>query len=263
MKWILLLLFFWIISVVLNGGLKSKKIPQKTKSNNDLKDWETDLDIQIANNQRLLADKLRQMEKKNNTCSEIEKIFNEYGVLSVWHMTHKNNVEDILLSGILSNKSAYEIKAPTDISDHGVQRWRESVDPFYGRKLHEYVPTYFNIKNPMLYVKRNIKNELCLLEISTSAFVGHDFIFTDGNAASRDTRFYNKASDLDKLPWDVLKASYWDSFPDGKRKRCSEVLIYPRIDPRHIIKLHCYSSETWQYLSRFHVSVRISESLFF
>jgi len=167
------------------------------------------------------------------------------------------------LEQALSNKTACEIKKPTDISDHGVQRWRESEDPVYGRKLHEYVPTYINIKNPMLYVRRDIQHELCLIEISLLALSEYDFLFTDGNAASRNTHFYSSTSDLDKLPWDVLKASYWNDFPDGKRKRCSEVLVYPKIDPKYIVKLHCYSSEAWQYLSQFGVPVKISEKLFF
>ncbi len=189
--------------------------------------------------------------------------FNRYGISSVWHMTHKDNIREIISSGILSNKTAYEIKNPIDISDHGVQRWRESVEPIYGRQIHEYAPTYLNIKNPMLYVRRNIQHYLCLIEISLSVLSENEFIFTDGNAASRNTRFYNKIDDLDKLPWDVLNASYWNDFPDGKRKRCSEVLIYPMIQPRYIMKIYCCSSETYQYLAPFGVPVEISENLFF
>lgn len=200
---------------------------------------------------------------KDDSCSDISNAFNQYGVVSVWHMTHKNNVREILRSGILSNKTAYEIKNPIDISDHGVQRWRELEDPIYGRKLHEYAPTYINIKNPMLYVRRNIQHDLCLIEISLSALSDHNFIFTDGNAAARNTHFYNETSDLDKLPWDVLNASYWNDFPDGKRKRCSEVLIYPKIERKHITKLHCCSSSAYKYLSQLEVPVEISENLFF
>ncbi|PID55817.1 hypothetical protein CSB45_13990 [candidate division KSB3 bacterium] len=104
---------------------------------------------------------------------------------------------------------------------------------------------------------------MCLIEISLSTLSDHNFIFTDGNAAARNTHFYNAISDLDKPPWDVLNASYWNDFPDGKRKRCSEVLIYPMIHQKNIIKLHCCSRKTKQYLSQFRVPVEISEELFF
>lgn len=200
---------------------------------------------------------------EDDSCSDITNALNQYGVASVWHMTHKNNIREILSSGILSNKTAYETKNPLDISDHGVQRWRELKDPIFGRKLHEYAPTYINIKNPMLYVRRNIQHDLCLIEISLSALSDNNFIFTDGNAAARNTHFYSETNDLDKLPWDVLNASYWNDYPDGKRKRCSEILIYPKIEKRYITKLHCCSSSTFNYLSQFGIQVEISEKLFF
>lgn len=200
---------------------------------------------------------------EDDSCSCITKKLNQYGVASIWHMTHKDNIREIVSSGILSNKIAYETKNPLDISDQGVQRWRELKDPIYGRKIHEYAPTYINIKNPMLYVRRNIWHDLCLIEISLSALSDNNFIFTDGNAAARNTNFYNETNDLDKLPWDVLNASYWNNFPDGKRKRCSEILIYPKIERKYIIKLHCCSYSTLNYLSQFGIPVKISKNLFF
>ena len=188
---------------------------------------------------------------------------NQYGVVSLWHMTHKDNVEGILKEGILSHTLAYKETSPKDISDHGVQTWRESKDPIYGRKLHDYTPTYINIKNPMLFAKNNIQSELCLIEISLSALSNDRFIFTDGNAASRNTKFYNLNEDLEKLPWNVLDASYWNDIEDGKRKRCSEVLVYPSVDPKHIVKIHCFSNETFELLSRFNVQSQITSELFF
>lgn len=50
-------------------------------------------------------------------------------------------------------------------------------------------------------------------------------VFTDGNAASDATQFYNNTEDLNKIDWEVLKAERWTELPDGKRKRCAEVLV--------------------------------------
>jgi hypothetical protein len=198
-------------------------------------------------------------DKKNDF---IEKIKTQ-GFSSVWHITHRNNIKEILNKGILSNYLAYEIAKPIDISDHGAQRWREAKEPIYKRKIHEYAPTYFNVKNPMLYVKHNIQDELCLIEISLNSLLDSEFIFTDGNAASRDTTFYHTVNDLEQLPWEVLRASYWNSFSDGKRKRCAELLFYPLIATKHIVKIHCSSAETLNYIRQLGCPVQISSDLFF
>lgn len=198
-----------------------------------------------------------------NKCSQIIKLFNEYGVYSLWHMTHRNNVVNIMQHGILSNTQTTKSAKPVDISDHGVQRWREEKDPIYGRKIHDYTPTYFNIRNPMLYVRKNIQDELCLIEISLSVLSEANFLFTDGNAAARDTAFYNSLDDLAHLPWKVLNASYWNDFEYGKRKRCAEVLIYPSIDPKYIKQIHCNSDVTLQQLSRINCNVTKTRELFF
>ncbi|PID55816.1 hypothetical protein CSB45_13985 [candidate division KSB3 bacterium] len=131
MEWIIGIFILWLIGTLFGGSSKSK-------------------------NESTTTSKI----KKDDSYSDISNAFNQYGIESVWHMTHKNNVREILSSGILSNKTAYEIKKPMDISDHGVQRWRELKDPIYGKKLHEYAPTYINIKNPMLYVRRNIQHDV-------------------------------------------------------------------------------------------------------
>ena len=193
----------------------------------------------------------------------VKKALEGYGVTSLWHMTHKHNIENILKYGILSNLQAHTKFHPVDISDHGAQRWRDASEPFYDKRLHEYVPTYLNIRNPMLYVKRDVQDDLCLIEISLYALLENKFIFTDGNAASYHTKLYNSVDDLEKLPWDVLNACYWNDFEDGKRKRCSEVLIYPSVEPAYIRMIHCSTLDTLEKLSDFEVRSKISKELFF
>jgi len=189
--------------------------------------------------------------------------FNRYNVTSLWHMTHKDNVKSIFMSGIFSNTQAVDLVNPVDISDAGVQSWRESVEPIYGRKIHDYTPTYFNIKNPMLYVRKDIQDELCLLEISISVLSDDNFIFTDGNAAARNTNFYSSISDIEKIPWEVLNAEYWNDFEDGKRKRCAEMLIYPKIEAKYIKQIHCYSDDTCKKLSNLNCKITTTKKLFF
>lgn len=185
------------------------------------------------------------------------------GITALWHMTHRNNIPTLREKGILSHSSAYESLQPIDISSRSVQHWRTRVEPVYGRCLHDYAPTYFNIRNPMLFVKKDLNKELCLIEISLSVLKESQFIFTDGNAAAKNTQFFNSTIALNRLPWDVLHAKYWNDFIDGKRKRCAEMLIYPFIKPAFFIKIHCYSDETLGYLQSVGCNAEKSERLFY
>lgn len=199
----------------------------------------------------------------DNEFETIKESFEKFGVTSFWHMTHVDNIRTILKRGILSNTQAYNNARPVDISDHGVQKRRGKTDPIYRRNLHDYTPTYLNIKNPMLFVKGDIQNKICLIELSLSILSENSFLFTDGNAAAKITAFYNSVNDLKRLPWDVLNAEYWNDFEDGKRKRCAEVLVYPNISPQYIKKIYCNSYETLERLTDLPVPSAISEELFF
>ncbi len=177
--------------------------------------------------------------------------FARYGQNSLWHITHRENIPGILKHGLLCNSSltkAIESESIFDISDPGVQANREKLDPIYQRKIHDYVPLYINPKNPMMFKKKENLKELCLLEVSLEILNYHTFLLSDGNAASKDTKFFNSLDGVKYLPWAVLNADYWSDFDDGKRKRCSEVLISSKIEPKYFLAIHVYSEETDRYL---------------
>ncbi|MEA3522586.1 MAG: DUF4433 domain-containing protein [Campylobacterota bacterium] len=242
MEWIIGIFILWLIGLLSGDSSTSTEKSSSTQRKDTDKSIEDLLsELDLPDDRVTSPTKLKEESNKNKPLNEyfndsIEEDFNPIvlsfenkGVNSLWHMTHRDNVVNILRHGILSNTQAINSADPVDISDHGVQRWREAKDPIYGRKIHDYTPTYFNIRNPMLYVRKNIQNELCLIEISLSVLSKKNFLFTDGNAAAINTNFYNSLDDLIHLPWEVLNASYWNDFEDGKRKRCAEVLIYPSI----------------------------------
>lgn len=240
------------------------KLAAETRLKNEIKINE------ILVKTRLTQDDFRNISTKINiiatpiiTENKYISSFNKHGIISLWHITHKNNIAEILSKGILSNIQAYEKANPTDISNSNVQRWRKNIEPIYNRAIHDYAPLYINARNPMLYVKRNIQNELCLIEISLLVLSDKNFIYTDGNAASKNTNFFNDVENLSQVSWDVLHAAYWNDFPDGKRKRCAEVLIYPNIEPKYIAKIHCNSIDTLQYLKNMNCSAVITKNLFF
>jgi hypothetical protein len=96
--------------------------------------------------------------------------FSEYGVSSLWHMTHRDNIAGIMTTGILSNFDADKKSIPIEMSDpnKGLQCLGK-IDPHYGRLIFQYAPLYIKAKNPMLYARRKTQNQLCLIEVSLAA----------------------------------------------------------------------------------------------
>lgn len=194
------------------------------------------------------------------------KAFQEYGVRSLWHMTHVDNVPSILDKGLFSKRQINgNGQVFQDLSDSGVQdRRSRKNETVFGRNLHEYVPLYVSPKNPMMFRLGNEygSSSLALVEISLDAFLKIPFVFTDGNAASNSTQFFGEAQDVGSLPWEVLHAQYWTNFEDGSRKKCAEVLVLNRIPSEYIVNVHCADRLASQHLSALGVPVQVSPSKF-
>ena len=194
----------------------------------------------------------------------ISECFMAHGVSSLWYIAHRDNIDSIMAHGIKNHQAVTQLGMKcVDISSSSVQRWREQHEPIYQRKIHEYTPCYINPLNPMSYALRARSSELCLMEISLSVLTAREYIISDGNAASRDTCFFDSVDDLNQLPCDALNTKYWSNIPDGKRKRCSEVLVCPDIEAKHIKTIHCCSLESVRYLSSKQRLVKMSPGKFF
>lgn len=151
----------------------------------------------------------------------------------LFHIVHFENVESILLDGILSHNEAYRrglIK--TDVSLQDVQLRRSRIhDPIFKRQLHDYASLYFYPRNPMLYYLKDLQNELVMIGVDFRVLGYDNTIFTDGNAASNETNFYFDVSDLRFIPLDKIWSDpYWNNYSDGKRVYCSEALIFPKVE---------------------------------
>ncbi len=158
----------------------------------------------------------------------------------IYHMTHFRNLQRIMQEGILSHVLSHRQKLnAADISSREVQSWRSrKKETVYGRSLHEYAPFYINPRNPMLYIRQYIQHSLVILCVTTAVLKKRQFVLADGNAASNQTSFSIHENVLDSCR-EVLTADDWNAFPEGKRKRCAEVLIYPKVEPEYIQKAIC------------------------
>jgi len=195
---------------------------------------------------------------------EKELFCHRNGLYSLYHMTNVSNLPNIFQYGILNNYDALRRNLTiTDISDPGVQQWRDRKEPCYNRPIHEYAPLYINPQNPMLFVRKEIQDEICILEISCAVLDEQEFVFTDGNAASRTTKFYKSLDDLNNIPWDVINDDRWDYFDDGKRKRCAEFLIFPAVDIKYIRCLHFLNSSIANKYCKNGYLCKSTRSLFF
>lgn len=181
-----------------------------------------------------------------------------------YHLTHYRNLRGILQEGI---RSWTEMNARNlvheDIADPDAQRWRELTESVYSRKIHDYAPLYLNPKNPMLYVRRHMNDDLVILKVPRSILEEVDYIFADGNAASGDTLYSLDPLILDGS-LDALTAEYWSNIPDGKRRRCAEVLIYPFVDPRFIDCAICSNENLAQKLRQdIQLEIKVDRNMFF
>lgn len=176
---------------------------------------------------------------------EIDFLSN-YQVDTIYHMTHIDNLPSILEHGLCAHGNSYQ---QTDISNREVNSRRSRREPIYGKVLHSYVPFYFSPRNPILYVQDN-EDDIVILELDATLIYQDGVLFTDGNASSGGTSFYNDLADLDKLNWSCIHGRYWNDYHDGKRKKMSEVLIPDQVSIDNIEAILCNNSNTKRVVNK-------------
>jgi hypothetical protein len=151
--------------------------------------------------------------------------------------THNFNLDNALLSHREAHNRGLIVE---DISNREVNARRSSIT-IDGISLHEYVCFYFSPRNPMLYALRHIQNEIILIGVAPQLLLHSSTIFSDGNAAADDTKFYRGTSMLDNLDWDIINAVYWNNYHDGRRIKCAEILVRTKVGMRYIKRIFCFN----------------------
>jgi hypothetical protein len=188
--------------------------------------------------------KQRRFQERN------ENILSRFGISFLYHMTHIRNLENILSAGLVSHNEAHRGLNQVDIADNQVNDRRSRLEPVYNKSIHDYVPFYFNPKNPMLFRRKNLQNDILILGVDRSLIYSDKAIFTNGNAASSSTQFFSDINKLEDLNWDCINREYWNDFNDGKRIKCAEVLVYPKVDVSDIKKIYCNNNVTLNYVAK-------------
>ena len=161
----------------------------------------------------------------------------------IFHMTDYNNLKNILLHGLQNHYNAYK---KVDISDREVNDRREKVEHIYGRKIHDYVPFYFNPRNAMLYKNRN-NARVIILGFDVRVIKDHqdDFLISNRNASADDAKFSKYLPDLQNTNFinfnDVFSQRWCNNgirYDDIKQKMMAEILINDVVYSRYIRSIY-------------------------
>ncbi len=170
-------------------------------------------------------------------------------VKALYFITPIENLESILEHGIVCFHSAKKLVTKS-IADPVIQERREKIIPGINKKLHSFANLYFNPRNPMMYKRKNMHQELCVLHIDASILDETGVIISDGNASSAYTRFEPSPAGLKNIDIGYVFAKYWtsDDYFEGlqcKRRICAEVLVPNKIGSRFIcgILVSCVKSQ--------------------
>ena len=146
------------------------------------------------------------------------------------------NIGSVMTYGILSYERAAKL-SHRSVAMQPVQDRRDHKQVPGGLKLHQYANLYFHARNPMLFKRKDEASELCVLRVSVEVFKERGAVITDCNAASDYVRFL-APSQWQILKFDDIYAHDWrhpgnpTRYYQHRSRKCAEVLIPQRVDPR-------------------------------
>lgn len=170
-------------------------------------------------------------------------------VKHLYYIAHLDNLTSIVKNGIICHNKVGK-KRVVDISNSAVQERRAAVRiPGINKPLHDFANLYFNPRNAMMFVRKDLHEELWVLGISSSVLEMPNVVITDGNAASGPTLFLDVPSGLAKLPRNGIMTKDWRDddrivMAEKRRVACAEVLIPNKVEPSFFEEIYVSCTET-------------------
>jgi hypothetical protein len=205
----------------------------------------------------------------------------ELNNVNLYRITHIENIPHILQYGITHKDSLNKNPDYKNIGDLSLIDTRnkkkvnidngelDTKNGFNSIALGDFIPFYFGVRMPMLYVTQNGGNfvekatapvDIIYLACSASKIISSklNFYFSDGHATDILTSFYDKLriNDLvNIIDWEAVKSSYWGGTENLniKRKKQAEFLISGDLLPEFIIGFGCYNEKAKAKLMSFGV----------
>jgi hypothetical protein len=168
----------------------------------------------------------------------------------LYRMTHIENIPHILQNGITHSTSVNANPDFVSIGDVSLIAARKSYLLKNGRRLGEYIPFYFGVRTPMLYVLQKGFNMVaptpaenivyCVSSVQKIIDLQLDFVFTDGHAVDGFSSQYTCADiqNIDTvLDRNAINARYWrdENDLDKKRRKEAEFLVLGDISRQGIL----------------------------
>lgn len=181
---------------------------------------------------------------------------NDLSKTYLFRMTHIENIPHVLKFGITHSSSINANPNFVSIGDNSIISTRNDFQLRNGKKLGEYIPFYFGVRTPMLYVIQNGYNMVaptpaenivyCVTSVKKIIELQLDFVFTNGHAVNGFTSQYSLADipNIDEIiDWKAVKEKFWtnDTDLDLKRRKEAEFLVLGDIDPSGILGFVVYN----------------------
>lgn len=171
-------------------------------------------------------------------------------------ITHIENIPHILQYGITHSTSANANPNFVPIGDGSLIATKNNFLLNNGRLLGEYIPFYFGVRTPMLYVIQKDFNMVtpipaqkivyCISSVQKIMDMQLDFVFTDGHAVDGFSSQYTVADiqNIDTiLDKNAINAKYWtdENDLDLKRRKEAEFLVLGDIAREAILGFITYN----------------------
>lgn len=208
-------------------------------------------------------------------------------------MTHIENIPHILQYGITHKDSIHANPNYVTIGDRSLIETRSgksvNIDNggnvgcrVYKISLGDYIPFYFGVRMPMLYVMQHGGNFVekatppqdiiyVICRIGDILKSGNPYCFSNAHATDSYTSFYDSTM-IEELPqiinWNAVKAAYWGGTEnlEIKREKQAEFLIKGDIPPQYLYAYGCYNDTTKKRLIAMGIksdSIKINNNAFY
>lgn len=163
------------------------------------------------------------------------------------------NIPSIFQHGILSHDNAEKIPHRS-VALQEIQDRRDKTVP-NGLRLHQYANLYFNARNPMMYRRKDIIGDLCVIRINLNVLQQPGAVISDMNAASDYVSFLQHPIGMGQIDFDNVFADWWDDEDaiTGYRKKavkCAEALIPQSVPASYITGFYTCDQQTMQTVTK-------------
>lgn len=188
---------------------------------------------------------------------------NKNDIKELYFIAPIDNISSMFKHGLLSHNKIKADKIPhKSIAHEDVQKRRENkVIPGGKRKLHDYVNLYFNPRNSMMFSRKGLHAQICVLGVAADVLIEPQIIVTDGNASSAYTRFLPVSDGLKYLDKDLVFTEDWrdrDHYEMCRKRSaaCAEVLVPDQLPPSSIKKIYVSCEEAGEKIKSILVALK-------